>query len=186
MQKAVDRLKNNKSPGVDGIQAELVKAGGESTVDAIHRLCNMVWEQERWLTEWTSSVLVTIAKKGDNTHCTNYRTIALISHVGKVLLLIILNRLTAILEPMMSEEQGGFRRDRSTVQQILALRLIAEKYLERNRPVYNCFIDYTKAFDSVWHDGLWAVFRSYGVSHKLVRLLSSVITVCRFENGGKS
>ncbi len=72
VQKAVDRLKNNKSPGVDGIQAELMKAGGESTVDAIHRLCNMVWDQERWPTEWTSSVLVTIAKKGDNTHCTNY------------------------------------------------------------------------------------------------------------------
>ena len=63
VQKAVDRLKNNKSPGVDGIQAELVKAGGESTVDAIHRLCNMVWEQERWPMEWTSSILVTIAKE---------------------------------------------------------------------------------------------------------------------------
>ena len=70
MQKAVDRLKNNKSPGVDGIQAELVKAGGESTVDAIHRLCNMVWDQERWPTEWTSSILVTIAKR-DNTHRTH-------------------------------------------------------------------------------------------------------------------
>jgi len=60
------------------------------------------------------------------------------------------------------------------VQQILTLRLIAEKYRDRSRPVYNCFADYMKAFDSVWQEGLWAVLQSYRVPRKLVRLLKNL------------
>ena len=96
---------------------------------------------------------------------------ALISHLSKILLLIILERLNTALEDCLSEEQGGFRKDRGTVQQILTLRLIAEKHLERDRLVYNCFVDYTKAFDSVWHDGLWAVLQSFRVPRKLLQNL---------------
>ena len=66
------------------------------------------------------------------TDCANYRTIALISHASKVLLTIILERLKAILDPCMSEEQGGFRKDRNTVQQILTLRLINEYGARKN------------------------------------------------------
>ena len=97
----------------------------------------------------------------DLTDCANYRTTALITHLSKILLLVILERLKATLEGCLSEEQAGFIRDRSTVQQILTLRLIAEKYLQRDKHVYNCFIDYTKAFDSVWHEGLWEILPSF-------------------------
>ena len=172
IERAVHRLKDGKTPGDDGIPAELIKAGGEETIKAIHNLCNMVWEQEKWPVEWTRAVLVTIPKKGDLTECANYRTIALISHLSKVILMVILDRINAVIQGQLSEEQGGFRKDRGTIQQILTLRLIAEKYLERNRQLYNCFVDYTKAFDSVWHDGLWAVMRSYTVPEKVVNLLS--------------
>jgi len=91
-----------------------------------------------------------------------------ISHSSKILLLIILNRLSAQLEPYLSEEQAGFRPNRSTIQQILTLRLVAEKAREINQPVHNCFIDFKKAFDSVWHKGLWAVLKSYGICHKIL------------------
>ena len=74
--------------------------------------------------------------------------------------MVLLERLKATLEQCLSEEQGGFREDRGTVQQILTLRLINEKYMDRRKPVYHCFVDYTKAFDTVWHDGLWAVLDS--------------------------
>ena len=103
----------------------------------------------------------------------------MITHLSKILLLIILERLKAALESCLSEEQGGFRKDRSTVQQILTLRLIAEKYLERGKRVYNCFVDYTKAFDSVWHAGLWAVLRSFRVPGKLINLLRNLYAKSR-------
>src|SRR5688572_2483272 len=117
---------------------------------------------------WTKSILVTIPKKGDLTLCKNYRTIALINHMGKVLMTILLSRLKAKTEVYMSDEQAGFRKDRSTVQQILMLRLIAEKAKRKNKPVYNCFVDFQKAFDSIKHDVTWAVLKSYGVGNRLI------------------
>ena len=122
----------------------------------------------------TKSILVTIPKKGDLTLCTNYRTIALINHMGKVLMMILLNRLKARTEQYMSDEQAGFRKDRSTVQQILMLRLIAEKAKRKNKHVYNCFIDFQKAFDSIKHEVTWAILESYGVGKRLIEILKNI------------
>src|SRR5207244_121124 len=74
------------------------------------------------------AMLVTLSKKGNLTECKNYRTIALTSHMGKILMSILLNRLKVQTEEYIADEQAGFRRDRSTIQQILLLRLIAEKH----------------------------------------------------------
>ena len=104
----------------------------------------------------------------------HYRTISLINHSSKILLSVLLQRLKHEIEPHLSEEQAGFRKDRSTVQQILCLRLIAEKHREVNREVFNCFVDFKKAFDLVWHEGLWAVLKSYGVSQKLITIIHNI------------
>src|SRR5438445_13008039 len=68
-------------------------------------------------------------------------------------------------------EQAGFRRDRSTIQQILLLRLIAEKASRNSKIVYNCFVDFQKAFDSIKLDIIWATLRSYAVGKRLVKIL---------------
>ena len=99
--------------------------------------------------EWTKAMLVTLPKKGDLSECKNYRTIALTSHMGKILMSILLNRLKVQTEEYMADEQAGFRKDRSTIQQILLLRLIAEKESRNSKIVYNCFVDFQKAFDSI-------------------------------------
>ena len=76
---------------------------------------------------------------------------------------ILQERLRGAVEEHLSEEQGGFRPDRSTVQQILTIRLIAENVLERGQKLYHCFVDFKKAFDSLWHEGLWASLEALGV-----------------------
>ena len=70
----------------------------------------------------------------------------------------------------MNKEDSG--KTDALLQQILILRLIAE--IERARCVYNCFVDYIKAYDSVWHEGLWAVLHGFGVPGKLVTLLRNL------------
>ncbi|CAF3677816.1 unnamed protein product [Rotaria socialis] len=124
---AIQTLKSNKSPGSDGITAEMIQAGGEQLIHQIHALCNKAWNQGAIPKEWGKSILVPIPKKGDLNECSNYRTISLINHTSKILLIILLNRLKYRLDPYLAEEQAGFRKDRSTVQQILTLRLLAEK-----------------------------------------------------------
>jgi len=167
VQAAIDRLKRNKSPGTDGITAEMIQAGGEPLARMLHGICQKIWEEERMPEEWLQSVIVTIPKKGDLKECTNYRTIALINDACTVMLKVLLERLKAQMEPYLAETQAGFRSDRSTVRQILILRLVAEKAKRNSITVYNCFIDFQKAFDSIQQDVIWATFQSFSVDEKL-------------------
>ena len=77
-------------------------------------------------------------------------------------------------DPNPSEEQAGFRKDRSTVHQILTLRLIAEKAKRHGKKIYNCFIDFQKAFDTIKQKVIWATLRSYGIEEKMVTLLQKI------------
>jgi hypothetical protein len=65
---------------------------------------------------------------------------------------------------------GGVQKDRSTVHQILTLRLLAEKAKRQGKKIYNCFIDFQKAFDTIKHKIIWAMLKSYGVDTKMVTL----------------
>ena len=174
VQAAIDMLKKNKSPGSDGITAEMLQAGGEQLVRQMHKLCNRAWHEGTIPDEWGRSILVPIPKKGDLSDCGNYRTISLINHTGKVFLTVLLNRLKSHLDPYLSEEQAGFRKDRSTVHQILTLRLLAEKAKRQGKKIYNCFIDFQKAFDTIKHKIMWATLESYGVEPKMVSLLRKI------------
>jgi hypothetical protein len=93
-------------------------------------------------------LIFTSAKKkiGDMRLCSNCRTIALISHVSKILLRIIQNRLATYIEREISEEQAGFRKGRGTRDQIANIRWILERKMEYGK-IIMCFIDYSKAFD---------------------------------------
>ena len=87
---------------------------------------------------------------------------------------MLLNRLKTQLDPYLSEEQAGFRKDRNTVQQILTLRLLAEKAKRQGKKIFNCFIDFQKAFDTIKHKIIWATLKSYGVETKMVALLKKI------------
>ena len=152
----------------------MLQAGGDQLAREIHKLCNKAWHEGMIPEEWGKSILVPIQKKGELSNCSNYRTISLINHTGKVLLIVLLNRLKNHLDPYLSEAQAGFRKDRSTVHQILTLRLLAEKAKRQNKKIYNCFIDFQKAFDTIKHKIIWAMLNSYGVDTKMVTLLQKI------------
>ena len=95
---AVASLKKGKSAGVYNIPAELVQAGGETTIDVLTEICNRIWRTGEWPTPWTQSLIITLPKKGNLQLCQNYRTISLISHSSKVMLKVILKRLNPKLK----------------------------------------------------------------------------------------
>ena len=171
VQAAINSLKRNKSPGSDGITAEMLQAGYEPLSREIHKLCNKTWHEGTIPEEWDKSILVPIPKKGDLSNCSNYRTISLNNHTGRVLIIILLNRLKNHLDAYLTEEQAEFRKDRSTVHQILTLRRLAEKAKRQGKKIYNCFIDFQKAFDTIKHKIIPAMLKSYGVATKMVTLL---------------
>ena len=94
---AVASMKKGKSAGVDNIPAELVKVDGETMIDVLTEICNRIGRTGEWLTPWTQSLIITLPKKG-NLLCQNYRTNILISCSSKVMLKIIVNRLSPKLK----------------------------------------------------------------------------------------
>jgi len=174
IRKAVKRMKNNRSPGLDGVVGEMIKYGGEGVIKELHQICKIAYREGRTPEEWKKSVIIVLHKKGNAQECSNYRTIALMSHLGKVLMSVLTERLRAQTEEYRADEQAGFRKGRSTIQQILTLRLIGEKARRKGKKVYNCFVDFQKAFDSIDQSVAWAVMDSYGIDSKLVRLLKEV------------
>ena len=171
---ALKALKHGKSPGIDNIPAELLAYGGESVVKAYTRICNRVFKTGNWPKDWTTSIVIPLPKKGNLKKCNNYRTISLISHPSKILLKVILKRLQPQAEAILSEEQAGFRKGRSTSEQIFNLRVLCEKYRQLGKPVYHNFVDYKKCFDRIWQEGLWAVLRRYHISAGLINCIEAL------------
>ena len=156
------------------IQIEFFKVLGEEGITVLHKICQKVWETGVWPRQWKQSVFIPIPKKGDLKQCTNYRTIALISHASKVLLKVIQRRLEPIMEASMPDTQAGFRRARGTRDHIANMRWIMETSREFQKEVYACFIDNKKAFDCVDHRKLWDALSVMGVPKYMVDLMRSL------------
>jgi len=174
VENAIKSLKTGKSAGNDNIPAELLKSGGNSVVDILTAICNKIWETGEWPEAWTQSLIITLPKKGNLQLCQNYRTISLISHASKVMLKVILKRLQPQAENIIAEEQAGFRKGRSTIEQIFNLRLLCEKHLEQQKDLFHVFIDFKKAFDRVWHDALWATMKKFNIGKKLINSIQQL------------
>ena len=132
----VEKLKNHKSPGIDQIPAEFIKAGGRTISGEIHKLIISIWNKEELPDEWKESIIVPIYKKGDKTDCNNYSGISLLPTTDKVLSNILLSRLTPYAEEIIGDHQWGFRHNRSTTDHIFCIRQILEKKWEYNETVH--------------------------------------------------
>ena len=171
LRKAIFQLKNGKSAGPDGIPAEALKANITVSVDMLHPLFQKIWKEEDIPAEWKEGYLIKLPKKGDLSNCSNYRGITLLSIPGKVFYRILLNRMKDVVDPLLRDQQAGFRAGRSCADQIATLRIILEQSLEWNSPLYINFMDYIKAFDSVHRQSLWQLMRHYGIPEKITNIV---------------
>ncbi|KAJ4433289.1 hypothetical protein ANN_15548 [Periplaneta americana] len=115
---AIENLKKYKSPGIDQIPAELIQEGGSALYSEIYKLVLAIWEKEIVPEKWKESIIVPIFKKGDKTNCGNFRGISLLLTSYKILSNILLRRLTPYVDEIIGDHQCGFRRNRSTIDQI--------------------------------------------------------------------
>ena len=171
---ALNEISNGKSPGCDDVPIELIKEGKDKSILLYHAIILKIWRTKSWPIAWKRSVYIPLPKKGDLKLCSNYRTIALISHASKILLKIIQKRIERKLDEEINIVQAGFRPNRGTRDHIFNLRNILEKCREYNKDLYACFIDYSKAFDCVVHKTMWKIMLEMGFSRHLVRLIESL------------
>ena len=133
---AIDKLKSHKSPGIDQIPAELIKAGARKICLEIHKLITSIWKKEKLPEEWKESIIVLIHKKGDKTDCNNYRAISLLPATYKILFNILLSMLIPYAKEIIGDHQCGFRSNRSTIDNIFCIRQMLEKNWEYNEEVH--------------------------------------------------
>ena len=118
------------------------------------------------------SVSIPIPKKGNAKESSNYHTVALVPHSGKVMLKILQARLQQYMNHELPDVQAGFRKGRGTRDQIANICWITEKAREFQKNI--CFIDYAKAFDCVDHNKLWKILQEMGTPDHLTCLLRNL------------
>ena len=137
----------------------------------LHSICQQIWKTQQWPQDSKRSIFIPIPKKGNAKECSNYHTIALISHASKVMLKILQARLQEYMNCEIPDVQAGFRKGRGTRDQIANVCWIIEKAREFQEDIYFCFIHYTKSFDCVDHNKLWKIFQEMGITDHLTCLL---------------
>ena len=115
---ALGSITMNKVTGGDRIPVELFEILKHDTVKVLHSICQQIWKTPQWPQDWERSVFILIPKKGNAKECSNYCTIALISHASKVMLKILQARLQQYVNRELPHVQGGFRKGRGTRDQI--------------------------------------------------------------------
>ena len=134
------------------------------------------WTIQQWPQDWKITIFILIPKKGNAKECSNYRTIALISHASKVMLKILQARLQQYVNRELPDAQAGFRKGRGTRDQIANIHWIIGKAREFQKNIYFCFIDYAKAFDCVDHRKMWKILKEMGIPDNLTFILRNVYT----------
>ena len=142
---ALESITTNEASGSDGIPVELFQILKDDAVKVWHSICQQIWKTQQWPQDWKRSVFIPIPKKGNAKECSNYCTIALISHASKVMLKI----LQARLQHYVNMNQAGFRKGRGTRDQIANICWIMEKAREFQKNIYFCFMTILKPL-TVW------------------------------------
>ena len=180
---AVRAMANWKAPGADSLPVKLLKRDDATREPVVlkhfHAILVSVWRGEEIPQEWKDATIKVLYKKSDRSDCNNFRGISLASPADKVLLKIVANRLSDFCEArqILPEEQCGFRPARSTIHMLFVVRRLQELGRQRKLPLYMCFVDLRKTYDSVDRELLWKVLARAGVP-------SVMIDVIRQFHGG--
>ena len=142
---ALGSITISKASGGDGILAELLQVLKDDTVKVLHSVCQQIWKTQQWPQDWKRSVFIPIPKKGNAQECSNYLTIALLSHASKVTLKILQARLQQYVNREPPDVQAEFRKGIGTRDQIANICWIIKKKREFQKNIYCALLIMPKA-----------------------------------------
>jgi Reverse transcriptase (RNA-dependent DNA polymerase)/Endonuclease-reverse transcriptase len=171
---AIKQLQPGKAAGPDGLHNEMVINGGRSMAPSLHLLFTLLFRWQTVPDEWLKATITPLfkhvgAKGKERREASNYRGIALMSVIFKMYEFIHMRRLTTQLEGtgQVPEEQGGFRKGRSTIDQLFILTEAVAQRREDGLHTFVCLLDLTKAYDLTWRAGIWDKLTNAGVHGRL-------------------
>jgi len=176
VKRALGSITTNKTHGGDGIPVELFQILKDDAVKVLHTIRQQIWKTQQWLQDWKRPIFIQIPKKGNSKECSNYHTIALISHTSKVMLKIVQARLQQYMNHEFPDVQAEFRKGRGTRCQTANIHWTIEKARAFQKNIYFCFIYYTKTSVCVDHSKLWTILKEMRIPDHLTCLLRSLYT----------
>ena len=178
---AVFSQNNNKSPGIDNIPSEIIKASYAFISPFLLSLYNKMYNNGEYPNSWGESIIYPIFKKGDVNDAQNYRGITLINILAKIYSQLLLNRLTKWTAEYdkITNKQFGFQKGKSTTDCVFLLHSIISKCLNSGEKLYCVFIDYEKCFDKIDRSYLWQKLLRENISCKFVKAIRSMYVSVR-------
>ena len=181
------KLKKGKSVRIDNLRNEVIKRCTENSSafsDIIQFLGNELLKFEKYPKLWKTDLIRPIHKKESRSKESNYRGITLSSCVGKSFNAMVLNSISKAFEELdmhlknwtFSSKLNGFQNKYENFNNNLILKTLMDKQFKNNQNLYCCFVDFSKAFDTVWRKGLLSNLRSYGIEGKMLNVLHSLYT----------
>ena len=146
---ALESITTNKASGGDGILVELFQILKDDAVKVLHSICQQIWKTQQWPWDWKRLVFISIPKKGNAKECSNYPTVALISHTSKVMLKILQARLQQYMNCELPVVHSGLRKVRETRDQIVNIRWIIKKAREFQKTSISALLTMPKPL-TVW------------------------------------
>ena len=175
--KAINVLKCRKSPGVDLLVAEIFIEGRTILSPILCKLFNFMHENSFYPDSWAKGIVVPTPKKGNKNDVKNYRGITLTSVFSKIFSNLLDTSLRTWAEEnhVLSEMKFGIRKQKSTIDCVFILLSIVNKIITKEKKkMYCAFVDFKKAFDLVYRDGIWYKFLHSGTSSKFVKMLKAI------------
>ena len=152
----------NKASGGDVIPVELFQILKDDAVKVLHSICQQIWKTQHWPQDWKRSVFIPTPKKGNAKECSNYRTIALISHTSEVMLKILQARLQQYVNRELPDVQAGFRKGRGIRDQIANICWIIEKAREFQKK-HLLLLYWLPKPSTVWNTINWKILKEMGI-----------------------
>jgi hypothetical protein len=183
---ALGKLKRRKSPRYDLIIGEMLRIGTDTLLTPLTKLFNKIFVSKQYPDEWNRGIIVPIHKKGSKLDPNNYRGITLNSVLAKTYSIVLCSRLESFLleNNIIYETQIGFKKKAQIADHIFVLQALVEKYANKKK-LYMCFIDFEKAYDSVWREALLYKLLKNGVRglfYSQIKAMLNNVKVCVRQN----
>ena len=174
VERAIRDAKSGKSPGPDNITIDLIKCAGKPLAETLTKLFNKCLRDCSIPQEWNNASMLLLHKKGDKKDIANYRPISLLSVVYKIFTKIITRRIEKVLDGNQPIEQAGFKAGFSTMDHLQTVNELIERANEYQQPLCLAFIDYEKAFDSVYKSAVTNALRNQGIEENYIKIIENV------------
>ena len=157
LKKALKMLKNDKSAGVDRIPAEFLKSLPDKILELILKIINKIKDCFQYPDQWAEGITTLLLKDGDDEDPNNYRAITVADALSKLFAIMLNERVEKWTKEnnVICKEQIGFEKKARPTDHLLVLRTLIDNYNNRGKKLFTCFVDYQKAFDSVWHSTVY-------------------------------